>query len=809
MKSIISILFFVILSIYSYSQNTVQNIRLNQIGFLPYTQKIAAVVDVSATQFDILDPKKQVVFTGKLSQQMEWAQSGEKVQIADFSTFTTPGTYTVRVTNYGESFPFEIGNSALHDVNNAIAKAFYFNRASIALEPQYAGKYARNEGHPDTIVYILPQAAGPKRKAGDIISTPKGWYDAGDYNKYIVNSGITVGTMLLAYENYSSYFDTVTWNIPESKNGIPDLIDEIRWNLDWMITMQDPDDGGVYTKTTDEHFCGMIMPDKATTTRYVVGKSTAAALDFAAVMALTYRVFQKLDKPFADSCLIAAKKAWDWAQLHPDIAFHNPLEEQGFPKITTGGYGDNSFTDEKTWAASELLIATLDPKYAPFIDLTKNMGIPWWQNVEGMCLYSLYNNRASIGKFIDVKKVTDKILEKANGFALYQEKDNPYKVAAVDFSWGSNGVLANQGIILLYAYNITNNINYYNAALASYDYLLGRNATQYSFITEYGEKCTKNLHHRPSEGDDIEGSIPGFLAGGPNGGNKRDCFGSYSDFPAKGYYDATCSYTTNEIAINWQAPCTYLAHALIAEYTNKLVPTNKNYVHALVKQIHCNRTEKQASFAVLSDTKWQVKTKDSWLKITNSSNTGNAFVQIEITELNNLETTRTGTIQILVEGKVIETIELFQKGRPKNFRIEAENYVRMNGIQQEYTTDEGGGLNVGWINNFDFMTYSIDIPQTGTYSLSYRVACFDNTGDFYLEMNDSIFSRTDVLPTGGWQNWTTIKDTAYFTEGIHEITLFAPKGGFNINYFDFVFITPKNIAPVHSQADLKKQYNDK
>ena len=138
------------------------------------------------------------------------------------------------------------------------------------------------------ILRQLPQ----HRPAGTIISTPYGWYDAGDYNKYIVNSGISTFTLLSAYETYPSYFDTLELNIPESGNGIPDILDEALWNIRWMMTMQDTTDGGVYNKTTEASFSSFVMPAQVTTTRYVAAKGTAATLDFAAIMAMTARIYK-------------------------------------------------------------------------------------------------------------------------------------------------------------------------------------------------------------------------------------------------------------------------------------------------------------------------------------------------------------------------------------------------------------------------------------------------------------------------------------------------------------------------------------
>jgi len=543
-----------------------QQIRLNQVGYLPQAQKIAIVEGAKKqSQFEI-HSHNQIVYSGTLSQAQYWDLSGETVQIADFSNFTTAGDYTIHVKGIKKSYPFRIGEQVFHDVNNAIVKAFYLNRSGIEILPEYAGIYARKAGHPDTAVIILPSAAGPVRKAGDVISTPKGWYDAGDYNKYIVNSGISTGTLLLAYENYSSYFDTLTWNIPESANNRADLLDEILWNLDWMLTMQDPNDGGVYHKTTEAQFCGMLMPHEASNTpRYVAAKGTSATLNFAATAALAARIFKTKNPEYAQKCLAAAKKAWAWAEKNPQVEYHDPKAEAGFPQVRTGWYGDGNFDDERLWAASELYIATLDTAYSAHIQLNRDFSIPWWQSVETLALYSLYNNRSLVAGGIDTALVVEKLMHKANEL-LTRQQHNPYRTPITDFPWGSSGVMANKGIWLLYGYRITQNADYYNAALACFDYLLGRNATGYSFVVGYGSKFSQNIHHRPSEADGITGSIPGFVAGGPNGNSiKHDC-PHYSKYPAKAYYDGTCSYTTNEIAINWQAPATYLAHALMAEY---------------------------------------------------------------------------------------------------------------------------------------------------------------------------------------------------------------------------------------------------
>jgi len=270
-----------------------ESIRLNQIGFYPDQKKLAVILNHDeAEDFVIWDlDKTEIVFEGKLTAQSNKTLSGHNSRIADFSQFTQEGNYEVVLSGVGKSYPFHIQSDVNLELGKASIKAFYYQRASVELEEAQAGIWARQLGHPDDQVMIHPSAVSATRKAGEIISAPKGWYDAGDYNKYVVNSGITVGTLLSLFEDFPSYFQKQDLNIPESGDQIPDLLDEIRWNLDWMITMQDPGDGGVYHKLTTAKFEGMVEPHLAVSQRYLVAKSTAATLDFAAVMAQAARVF--------------------------------------------------------------------------------------------------------------------------------------------------------------------------------------------------------------------------------------------------------------------------------------------------------------------------------------------------------------------------------------------------------------------------------------------------------------------------------------------------------------------------------------
>ncbi|MCW2768562.1 MAG: cellulase, partial [Nocardioides sp.] len=236
-----------------------QKIAINQLGFYPNASKIAVIIeDVSATSFDIISTKTQaIVYSGKLSETKQSINSSLKTKQANFSLLKKPGAYVIRVKGLPDSYRFNIQNEVNHPAAAASLKGFYFIRSNTPLIEKYAGKWARPAGHPDTEVLVHASAATKHRPEGTVISSPGGWYDAGDYNKYIVNSGISTSTLFSAYEDFPSYFDKLNINIPESDNQIPDILDEAIYNLRWMLTMQDPNDGGVYHKCTNAAFDAM------------------------------------------------------------------------------------------------------------------------------------------------------------------------------------------------------------------------------------------------------------------------------------------------------------------------------------------------------------------------------------------------------------------------------------------------------------------------------------------------------------------------------------------------------------------------
>ncbi|MGC8803516.1 MAG: glycoside hydrolase family 9 protein [Bacteroidales bacterium] len=299
------------------------------------------------------------------------------------------------------------------------------------------------------------------------------------------------------------------------------------------------------------------MPNEDVADRYFIGKGSAATLDFAAMMAMAGRIYRPFDSIFASQCVLMAQKTWQWAINHPNVAFKNPSG------INTGEYGDNSFGDEFIWAASELFITTGDSINYQYLQskssALQSYSTPGWPNVAGLGLQSL----ATIPNLLDstmLAKVKTAILSRCS--ALKNEiNTGAYRISRTGFFWGSSGAYAQAGVTLVYGYLLSGDSSYLQAAAELADYLLGKNATGYSFFTYYGSVPVMNPHHRPSYADKIVMPIPGFLSGGPNPGRQDNVQYAYLQ-PAKSFTDVMESYASNEVAINWNAPATFLLAAL-------------------------------------------------------------------------------------------------------------------------------------------------------------------------------------------------------------------------------------------------------
>jgi endoglucanase len=533
------------------------NIGVDQVGYLASAPKIA-IVNAPATNFKVKrSSDNKTVLRGKLSAPAKDANSGDQVEAADFSSLRKAGTYYLDVPGVGRSWTFSIGPDVYARTYYLAMRAFYGQRCGTAVDlgPEFPG-YTHAACH---LVGEFHPTSGRQGRRDNI----GGWHDAGDYGRYVVNSGITTGALLWTWEIYGAKVKNISLHIPESGNGTPDILSEIRWNLEWMLKMQD-EDGGVWHKQATLRFPGFIMPEDDQAPTEIIGtgkepyKSTCATADLAAVAAIAARVYAPFDKDFAARNLRAAQQAWAWAERFPNVTFQNP------PGIQSGNYNDSNCGDERLWAAAELWRTTGDAvyghyfleNYAPYLPTLDTVNRESWSEMAPMGLWTYV---LAMRKDAD-QHVVSEIRERAIAGAraiVDRTRGNPYRTSmtADDYVWGSNGVAANYGMQLQMANILSHDRAFEDAALDNLHYLLGRNTFSLCWVTQVGAHPYRHPHHRPSGADKNPEPWPGLLSGGPNAARQDNVLRALPAGlpPAKIYSDDQNSYASNEVAINWQA----------------------------------------------------------------------------------------------------------------------------------------------------------------------------------------------------------------------------------------------------------------
>lgn len=770
-------------------------IRINQLGYYPDANKIALVVFTNATTFEVVNTlDSTVAFNGNLSAKMYWRDSGDTLKRADFSALKTEGTYIIRIPGFGESYPFEISRTVIRKAAYASLKSYYYQRCSFELKAPYAGLWARPAGHPDTQC-ILHTSTGKSGK----ISSPGGWYDAGDYGKYVINAGISVASMLSFYENFNSYFADSTIMIPESGNGQNDLLDEVKFELDWLKTMQDID-GGVFFKLTTLNFSGMVMPAADKADRYVIGKTTASALDFAAMMAMAGRIYRDYDSVYAADCISRAESAWVWAKANPAIYFKNPSD------VSTGEYGDGNVSDEFIWAAAELYITTQKDEFKVYLEGKSSSlrynSAPGWPSVQPLASLSLATQPNGLSASL-LTTIKSSIISTSDNW-LSQIASNPARIPQFGFYWGSNSGIANMGVGLLYAYILTKDAKYIKGAAECADYLLGKNATGFSFVSGYGKKTPMNFHHRPSSADGIVQPVPGFVSGGPNA-NKEDGEKYPFSNAAKSFVDVVGSYASNEVCINWNSPMTALFAGVDAVLGDSSVVNFE--VQTSVNNPPVLNVSSPAYGSNIGS--------DQPLRIKSTATDPDGILKTEIyLDARFIGVAENGqfdypvdslafgshTVSVLAcdkSGLTSEKTNIFSYFQVSEVpgKIEAESFTAMKGISTQTTSDVEGGLNVTAIDATDYMDYSINVKQAGTYLIEFRVASSTGGGKFELRKTTQAVISSAVVPaTGGLQKWATISDTVNLAAGKQTIRLYCVIAGWNINWLNLVYLYPTAIG---------------
>ena len=524
-------------------------VKVNQIGYKPDDVKSVLVTSPDDEKFKVVNVStNETVYIGTYSAAAFDPAMGTSVRIGDFSEVTAPGTYQIISSPSGASYEFDIGDGLYDDIYKDVVLMLYNQRCGTKLEASVSGDFAHDACH-------TQEATVYGDTSGKTYDVSGGWHDAGDYGRYVVPGAKTVEDLFLAYEDFDYTADDI--GIPESGNGVPDLLDEARYELEWMLKMQDEATGGVYHKVTGLTFPGMVLATEETEDMVLAPISYAATADFVAVMAKASVNYAQYDQAFADTCLAAAKKGYDFMKANPDMGgFKNPDE------ILTGEYPDVGLTDETFWAAAELYLATLDDGYLAdtkeAIDTKYNTGLGW----AGIGGYALYDLAKAEGIDSGLQSnAKEKFLAVAHK-KLSSCQTSHIFIGIETYPWGSNMVVAGDGMYLLMASKLEDDPAYLEYAQKQRDYIFGFNGTGYCYVTGYGDLSPQDTHHRPSQA--LGKTMPGMLVGGADE-NLEDPYASavlYGKPGALAYVDNSQSFSCNEITIYWNSPLIYLMTGL-------------------------------------------------------------------------------------------------------------------------------------------------------------------------------------------------------------------------------------------------------
>ena len=523
------------------------DVNINQIGYRPDDEKRAVIRDSNKGDrtFEVIDPSTgETVYKGEVTPGSQLGSSGDNVCYADFSGLSKPGTYKIVTDKSGSSFEFSIADGVYDDALSSSLRMLYLQRCGCELPQELAGDFAHKACHTEEATVY---------GGTDKVDVSGGWHDAGDYGRYTVPAAKAVADILLAYENSPSAFND-SINIPESGNGIPDVLNEARYELEWLHKMQ-ASDGSVYHKVTGLNFDGFVKADECTEKLYLLPASKTATADFAGVMYMAGRIYAPFDDEFAQKCIRSADKALlSYIDHINDRNFTNPKD------VKTGEYADNCSVDEFLWAICEGYRTTLEDRFVSLLDMVDYSRITvddfGWADMSG---YAYYAYLASEQRMKTDLPLETRFFEMCDRYAQTALSGEAYGCTiADDYPWGSNMYIANNGMALLMAHSLTGKRDYALAAKRQLDYLFGTNSTSYCFLTGYGGLSPVNPHHRPSEA--IGKCMSGMLVGGPDSA-LEDPYAKavLSGLPkARCYTDNAQSYSCNEITIYWNSPLVYL-----------------------------------------------------------------------------------------------------------------------------------------------------------------------------------------------------------------------------------------------------------
>jgi endoglucanase len=559
-------------------------IKVNQLGYVVGAAKRASVVNPSTSPvaWSLVNSAGTAVATGSTAVMGVDANSGDSVHTVDFTAFDTPGTGYALKVGADTSYRFAISDSIYARLRYDALGFFYQMRSGTPIDAALVGApFARPAGHvnvaPNTGDNNVPCRAGAN--CGYTLDVRGGWYDAGDQGKYVVNGGISAWQLLDEYERAVSFGNPAaladgTLAIPERANGVPDILDEARWEVEFLLKMQVPDGkplaGMAHHKIHDQSWTGLgTAPQDDSQPRFLAPPSTAATLNLAAVAAQAARIWRTIDPAFSSRALTASVKAWTAAKANPVMLAPASDSTGGGPYDDA----DGTLADETYWAAAELFVTTGQDVYR-----TALTGSPLYNGRSFSTFGFDWNAVAALGDVTlavvpnglpaaDLASLRARLVAAADAdLALIASEGYPvpYSGGASGFVWGSNSQVLNNAAILGLANDFTGQAKYRNGVFETLDYILGRNPLNESYVTGEGTKFSSNEHHRfwANELNPARPHPPtGSMAGGPNSALQdptaaqllAGCRGE------KCYLDDIQAYSVNEVAINWNAALAWVS----------------------------------------------------------------------------------------------------------------------------------------------------------------------------------------------------------------------------------------------------------
>ncbi|WP_171114954.1 glycoside hydrolase family 9 protein [Streptomyces sp. Z423-1] len=563
-----------------YEPDTGPRVRVNQVAYLPAGPKNATLVTdaTEALPWQLRNAGGAVLAQGRTVPRGVDVSSGQNVHSIDFGSYRARGEGLTLVADGETSRPFDIDARVYERLRLDALKFYYTQRSGIEIRDDLRPGYGRPAGHvgvaPNQGDANVPCQPGVCDYTLDVTG---GWYDAGDHGKYVVNGGISAWELLSTYERalhartaHPGTLRDGTLAIPESGNKVPDILDEVRWELEFLLKMQVPDGrplaGMAHHKMHDEQWTGLpLLPSDDPQKRELHPPSTQATLNLAATAAQAARLYRPYDRAFAARALKAARKAWTAALAHPAM-YADPNDGIG-----GGAYPDSDATDEFYWAAAELYLTTGERQFERHIlaspvhtaDIFGPLGFDWARTAAAgrLDLATVPNRLPGRDK---VRRSVIKGADRYLATLKAQPYGMPYAPDGNLYDWGSTHQVLNNAVIIATAYDLTGAAKYRDGALQSMDYVLGRNALNLSYVTGYGEVSAQNQHSR-WYARQLDPGLPnpprGTLAGGPNSSIQdpyaqsklTGCVGQFC------YIDDIQSWSTNELTINWNAALARMA----------------------------------------------------------------------------------------------------------------------------------------------------------------------------------------------------------------------------------------------------------